>query len=105
MSVNNSATIFAIRRAVKYARKDFDKNIPRILRLLETADVKKVNATTYTGIRQALNGPDNNWIKFAHRLICDTNEEVLNKMIAAALNVAINSYIIEIPMKPFDNIK
>ena len=92
MSLKDSAMTFAVKNAVKYARKDFNKNAPRILSLLEMADVKKVNRSTYAGLHEVMNDPDNNWMQFARRLICDTDEELLNKMIPPMMNVAINSY-------------
>ena len=92
MALKEAAINIAVKQAVKYARKDFEKNAPKILSLVEKADVKKVNRTAYAGLHGALDDPNNNWHKFAKRLVCDTNEEVLNKFIPAAINVAINSY-------------
>ena len=92
MSLKEAAASFAVKRAVKYARKDFNKNAPKILALLEKADVKKVNRSTYAGLHKVLDDPDNNWMRFAKSVICDTNEDVLNKMIPPIMNVAINSY-------------
>lgn len=40
-SFKEAAMSFAVKKAVKYARKDFDKNAPKILSLLEAADVKR----------------------------------------------------------------
>ncbi len=92
MSIKETAAAFAVKKAVKYARKDFNKNAPKILSLLEAADVKKVNRSSYAGLHQVLDDPENNWMRFAKSVICDTNEEVLNKMIPPIMNVAINSY-------------
>ena len=92
MSLKESAMSFAVSKAVKYARKDFNKNAPKILSLLEMADVKKVNRSTYAGLHKVLDDPDNNWMIFAKSVICDTDEKVLEKMIPPIMNVAINSY-------------
>ena len=91
-SFKEAAMSFAVKKAVKYARKDFDKNAPKILSLLEAADVKKVNRTTYEGLNKGLDDLENNWMKFAKSLVCDTNEHTLEKMIPPMMNVAINSY-------------
>lgn len=93
-TIKESATTFAVKQAVKYARKDFNKNAPKILSLLEMADVKKVNRSTYAGLHKVLDDPDNNWMRFAKSLVCDTNEDFLQKMIPPMINVAINSYSI-----------
>ena len=91
-SLKESAMTVAIKQAVKYARKDFNNNAPKILSLLEMADVKKVNRSTYAGLHKVLDDPDNNWMQFARKLVCYTNPEVVEKMIPPMLNVAINSY-------------
>lgn len=91
-SLKETAMSVAIKSAIKYARKDFNANAPKILSLLETADVKKVNRSTYAGLHKVINDPDNNWMIFAKKLICDTNINVVEKLVPPALNVAINSY-------------
>ena len=93
MSIKESATSYAVKKAVKYARKDFNKNAPKILSLLEMTDVKKVNRTTYAGMHKVMDDPENNWMRFVKSVICDTNEKVVEKMIPPMLNVAINSYV------------
>ncbi|MGN1124351.1 MAG: radical SAM protein, partial [Eubacterium sp.] len=91
-SIKETTMSIAIKQAIKYARKDFFKNAPKILSLLEMADVKKVNRSTYAGLHKVLDDPNNNWMQFAKKLICDTNIEVVEKLVPPALNVAINSY-------------
>ena len=46
-SLKETAMTIAVKQAVKYARKDFNKNAPKIHSLLEAADIKKVNRSTY----------------------------------------------------------
>ena len=99
-SLKETAMTIAVKQAVKYARKDFNKNAPKILSLLEAADVKKVNRSTYAGLHKVLDDPDNNWMQFARSLACDTNEDVLMKLIPPMMNVAINSY--DIRMKSIE---
>ena len=82
----------AVEQAVKYARKDFKRNAPRILSLVEKFDVKKVNRSTYAGLHKVMDDPNNNWMKFAEDLICNTDEHVLTKIVPPLMNVAINSY-------------
>ena len=91
-SIKETVMSVAIKNAIKYARKDFNANAPKILSLLEAADVKKVNRSTYAGLHKVLDDPNNNWMILAKKLICDTNINVVEKLIPPALNVAINSY-------------
>ena len=74
MSIKEAITDIVIRNAVKYARKDFDRNAPRILSLVEKADVKKVNRSTYAGLHKVMDDPNNNWMRFAKDLICNTDD-------------------------------
>ncbi len=91
-SLKEKAMMFAVKEAVKYARKDFMSNAPKILSLLEKADVKRVNRSTYAGLHKVLDDPNNNWMEFARSLACDTDLNVLMKLIPPMMNVAINSY-------------
>ena len=38
MSLKEKATNAVVKQAVKYARKDFDKNAPKILKIVEKAE-------------------------------------------------------------------
>ena len=92
MSFKEQVTDFAVKHAIKYARKDFDRNAPRILKLVEKADVKRVNRSTYAGLHKVMDDPNNNWMKFAKDIICNTDEHVIEKLVPPLMNVAINSY-------------
>ena len=91
-SLKERVMTLAVKGAVKYARKDFMANAPKILSLLEMADVKKVNRSSYAGFHKILDDPDNNWMQFAKSMACDTDINVLMKLIPPMMNVAINSY-------------
>lgn len=92
MSIKESVVNIAVKSAVKYARKDFDRNAPKILKLVEKADVKKVNRSTYRGLHKVMDDPNNNWMRFIRDIICNTDEHVIEKLIPPLLNIAINSY-------------
>ena len=91
-SLKERVMTLAVKGAVKYARKDFMANAPKILSLLEMADVKKVNRSSYAGFHKILDDPNNNWMQFAKSMACDTDINVLMKLIPPMMNVAINSY-------------
>ncbi len=92
MSIKESVVNIAVKSAVKYARKDFDRNAPKILKLVEKADVKKVNRSTYRGLHKVMDDPNNNWMRFIRDIICNTDEHVIEKLSPPLLNIAINSY-------------
>ena len=93
MSLKEKATNAVVKQAVKYARKDFDKNAPKILNIVEKADVKRVNRSTYAGLHKVMDDPNNNWMKFIKSLVMDTDEEVLNKLIPPLMNTSLRETI------------
>ncbi|MGI6264651.1 MAG: radical SAM protein [Acutalibacteraceae bacterium] len=70
-----------VRRAIRAAIKDPDKNIPRILSLIEKADQKGVNAHTYANLRKSLENPQDNWNALVHRLFQNVDPRVLENML------------------------
>lgn len=91
-SFKETAAAIAIKQAVSYVRKDPDTRLVKLLDLVEKTDRKKVNATTYAGLRKHLNDPNNNWNVLVKKLLTDVSPDVLEKIIPCALNIAINSY-------------
>lgn len=91
-SFKETAANIAVKQAIKYVRKDPEKRMVQLLNLVEKTDVRKVNKTTYDSLHKVLDDPNNNWTIFVKKLICETSEDVLEKMVPAALNIAINSY-------------
>ncbi len=72
-----------VRQAVRAAIKDPDKNLPRILSLIETTDRKGVNARTYANLHRFLDDPENNWNVLIHNLIRNLDPDVLESMLMA----------------------
>ncbi|MEG2395845.1 MAG: radical SAM protein [Oscillospiraceae bacterium] len=92
MSIKESASSFAIKQAINYARKDPDKNLKKILSLVELADRQKVNRVTYEGLHKVLDDPNNNWSIFFKNLLNNVNPEILDKAVPVVMNIAMNSY-------------
>lgn len=91
-SFKETAASVAVKQAIKYVRKDPQNRMMKLLNLVEKTDVRKVNQTTYDSLHKVLDDPDNNWTIFVNKLICGTAPDVLEKLVPAALNIAINSY-------------
>lgn len=70
-----------VRQLIRAAIKDPDKNIPRILSLIEAADTKGINAKTYANLRKGFEDPDNNWTIMIHNMIQNLDPDVLESMI------------------------
>lgn len=69
-----------VKQGIRAAIRDPDKNIPHILSLIEKADSKGVNAKAFSGIRSALDDPDNNWNIMIHNLLRNVDPDVLESM-------------------------
>ncbi len=93
-SFKASAYQFAIKQAIKYARRDPDKNLLKVLNLVEKADVKKANTVTYNNLRKSLQDPNNNWTRFIKNILFNTDPDVLDKFIPVLLNIALNSFAV-----------
>lgn len=91
-SLKETAASVAVKQAVRYVRKDPSTRMLKLLNLIEKTDVRKVNQTTYDSLHKVLDDPNNNWTVFINKLICGTSQDVLEKLIPPALNIAINSY-------------
>lgn len=91
-SIKESASAFAIKKAVNWARKDPDKNLLKLLNLVEKADRKQVNRVTYENLHKSLEDPNNNWSIFIKNILHNIDPQVIDKLIPVLLNLAMNSY-------------
>lgn len=93
-SLKASAYAFAVKQAINYARRDPDKNLIKVLNLVEKADVKKANQVTYNNLRKSLQDPNNNWTRFIKNILFNTDPKILDKFIPVLLNIALNSFAV-----------
>lgn len=93
-SLKASAYAFAVKQAINYARRDPDKNLIKVLNLVEKADVKKANQVTYNNLRKCLQDPNNNWTRFIKNILFNTDPKILDKFIPVLLNIALNSFAV-----------
>ena len=93
-SLKASAYAFAVKQAINYARRDPDKNLIKVLNLVEKADVKKANQVTYNNLRKSLKDPNNNWTRFIKNILFNTDPKILDKFVPVLLNIALNSFAV-----------
>ncbi len=91
-SLKAAAYAFAVKKAINFARKNPDKNLIKVLDLVEKADVKKANQVTYDSLRVSLKDPDNNWTRFIKNILFNTDPKVLERFIPVLMNIALNSF-------------
>lgn len=91
-TMKETAAAMAVKQAIKYVRKDPDTRMIKLLNLVEKTDIRNVNKSTYDSLHKVLDDPNNNWTIFLKKLLLETSEDVLQKIVPPALNIAINSY-------------
>ena len=77
---DNALNRTIVRQALRSAIKDPDKNIPRILSLVEMTDRKGVNTKAYNNLRKSLSDPTDNWNILLHNLTKNVDPDVLESM-------------------------
>ena len=77
---NNIVSRTVVRQAIRAAIRDPDKNIPRILSMIEKADANNNNENAYKGLRAGFEDPNNNWNVMVHNLIRNVDPDVLESM-------------------------
>ena len=93
-SFKATAAAFAVRQALNFARRDPDKNLLKVLSLIEAADVKKANTVTYNNLRKSFEDPNNNWTVFVKNILKNTDPKVLDKFVPVLMNIALNSFAV-----------
>ncbi len=91
-SLKATAYSFAVKQALNYARRDPDKNLIKVLNLIEKADTKHANQVTYNNLRKSLEDPNNNWTRFIKNILFNVNPDILDKVVPVILNIALNSF-------------
>lgn len=69
-----------VRQAIRAAIKDPDKYLPRILSMIEMADIRGNNETAYRALKAGFEDPENNWNIMVHNLIRNIDPDVLESM-------------------------
>lgn len=86
----------AIDRAIEYAAKDPQKNLPRVLKAVETMDRKKLYKRTYENLRKSLENPDDNWNRLITNALQNVDISILQKMVT---NVVLYSGMLGYPVQ------
>lgn len=89
-SIKESAEEVAVKQAIKMAKKDPDKYLPKILSLARKIDKGNMWQDKYDFIEKVLQDDNNNWNKYIKSILNDIDEGVLDKFICNFLfNAAI----------------
>ena len=91
-SLKATAYSFAVKQVLNYARRDPDKNLIKVLNLVEKADTRHANQVTYNNLRKSLEDPNNNWTRFIKNILFNVDPKILDKVVPVILNIALNSF-------------
>ncbi|MCH3971577.1 MAG: radical SAM protein [Oscillospiraceae bacterium] len=76
-SIKSSLEKFGIKTAIGYLRKNPEKNIPKLLDMIEKVDTTHAFSEALYNFRWAMDHPDRNWYKLIMKVVKDTDPHVL----------------------------
>ena len=89
-AIKNKAMEIAIKHAIQKIKEDPDKNLPKLLEIVEKVDKDNMWEQQYKFIEKVVKDPSNNWNHYIRNILEDIDEEILEKFLC---NFIINSAI------------
>ena len=89
-AIKNKAMEIAIKQAIQKIKEDPDKNLPKLLEIVEKVDKDNMWEQQYKFIEKVVKDPSNNWNHYIRNILEDIDEEILEKFLC---NFIINSAI------------
>ncbi|MEA4815675.1 MAG: radical SAM protein [Lachnospiraceae bacterium] len=94
MNFSDNMKVLGMQKVYGYLEKDPEKNIPKIINLIEKFDKTKSISGQLKIIKEVMSDKNNNWFKFAKSLWTDIDSEVLKTTFT---NFVINANMIAAP--------
>lgn len=79
-TMKEKTTEIAVKRAISYVEKNPDKNILKIVDLLEKIDVSHAYKNQFKVVKEQLGDPDNNWSSLVRSLYTDIDDGVRTRL-------------------------
>jgi MoaA/NifB/PqqE/SkfB family radical SAM enzyme len=76
-SIKESLEKFGIKTALGYLRKDPEKNVPKLLDMIEKVDTTHAFSEALYNFRWAMDNPDSNWYKLIMKVLKETDRHIL----------------------------
>lgn len=89
-AIKDKAQEIAIKQAIQKIRENPDKNLPKIVDLVQKFDKNNMWENQYNTVNKIISDPNNNWREYIDKVLDDIDEEVLEKFIC---NFIINSAV------------
>lgn len=77
LSLKESASAFALGKAMDYLNKDPEKNIPKLLKWVEKFDTRKLYKGQISFIKNIVQDPENIWYKYIINIFNDIDKDFL----------------------------
>ena len=79
MNLSAKMINLGMKKAYDYLEKDPEKNLPKLMDLLDKVLPKDLYASQRDAIRQVLNEPDGNWMQLVRSLWTDIDPEIIKR--------------------------
>lgn len=92
MGIKEKAFNVAVKEAIRYVRKDYDKNLFNLIDkgLAVAKDEAQIKALN--GLKTRLQRPGNVWAGYIKKLIMETDENIIAKLVPPVINTVLKSY-------------
>lgn len=92
MAFKQKAIAFIIKEAIKYVRKDYDKNLFKLIDFGDKLVKEEIHHKVLRGLKERLSRPGNEWATLIKRIVMDTDPDVIQKLIPPFINSVVKSY-------------
>ncbi len=92
MNIKEKALGIAVKEAIRYVRKDYDKNLFKLIDWGISVVKDEAQLKALKGLKSRLSRPGNVWAEYVKKLICETDPEIIEKLIPPIKNTILKSY-------------
>ena len=86
MNIKEKALGIAVKEAIRYVRKDYDKNLFKLIDWGISVVKDEAQLKALKGLKSRLSRPGNVWAEYVKKLICETDPEIIEKLIPPIKN-------------------
>lgn len=92
MGLKEKAFNVAVKEAIRYVRKDYDTNLFKLIDKGIAVVKDETQLKALNGLKTRLQRPGNEWAGYIKKLVMETDEEIIAKLIQPIVNTVIKSY-------------
>lgn len=92
MGLKEKAFNVAVKEAIRYVRKDYDTNLFKLIDKGIAVVKDETQLKALNGLKTRLQRPGNEWAGYIKKLVMETDEDIIVKLIQPIVNTVIKSY-------------